>query len=496
MIIYHNALFIKLINNALTMKKINNLFYFSILFFFVFLSSIQLLAQDADLDNVMDEVDLDDDNDGILDEIECFTQFTIIQGSDLGLSTGNNQTVTDIDVSSLFKRPAGSILVSASGIDVNSNDVFFLNSGETPEFTISGDVPVYIKAVHGGIISGANRFDGIKSLDGTTYNLKTPLNNYIEGDSHPDYSVTRSGGNNDGNGDFIWESDSEATGIQFNTSSNGSPGYFVYLRATGCIDSDGDGVDNKLDVDSDGDGCPDAIEGGASFDNNHIFNDTLIGGVNTEGVPYMASSIGQPIGQSINSSLTDVNCSALPVELTFFEATNVNCTNILSWETASEENNSHFVIQYSDDGIFFKDLDEELGKGFSTELIQYHYDHMNIESILYYRLKQVDFDGAYTYSEIVSVKSNCNEKFGEVKIYPNPTQSIINANINIKGDINTEITIKLLDNLGRTKFVKQFTSFNGQNIEKLDMNDFAPGLYYFTIDYGNGQSDTVKILKQ
>jgi len=67
-------------------------------------------------------------------------------------------------------------------------------------------------------------------------------------------------------------------------------------------DSDGDNIQNHLDLDADADGCPDAIEGGGSFTNADIQNDTLIGGVDADGVPIVATSSGQSVGTSMDPS--------------------------------------------------------------------------------------------------------------------------------------------------------------------------------------------------
>ncbi len=69
-----------------------------------------------------------------------------------------------------------------------------------------------------------------------------------------------------------------------------------------CVDTDGDGIINSLDLDSDNDGCPDAIEGGGSFTYADIQNDTLTGGVSTDGIPLVAG-VGQAIGSSQDSTV-------------------------------------------------------------------------------------------------------------------------------------------------------------------------------------------------
>ncbi len=86
---------------------------------------------------------------------------------------------------------------------------------------------------------------------------------------------------------------------------------FSYDEEIYC-DPDGDGQPNYLDSDSDNDGCPDAYEGGGNFSWNDIMNDTLIGGVDADGVPIVVTSTGQSVGFSIDSSKNYCDAETLP----------------------------------------------------------------------------------------------------------------------------------------------------------------------------------------
>ncbi len=90
-----------------------------------------------------------------------------------------------------------------------------------------------------------------------------------------------------------------------------------------------------------------------------------------------------------------------PVELLNFD---VNCDEI-AWSTASEINNNLFVIEYSDDGINWKEYLVEPGVGNSNEVFDYDISIDNKTG--YYRLKQIDFDGTTEYLEIRFI--DCNE---------------------------------------------------------------------------------------
>ena len=94
----------------------------------------------------------------------------------------------------------------------------------------------------------------------------------------------------------------------------------------------------------------------------------------------------------------------LPVELSRFEATTESENVRLDWTTVSEEESDYFEIERSNDGNDFEMIGKLEAQGRSSEKIDYHtYDEMPYKGFNYYRLKQVDQDGKFEYSEVVSV---------------------------------------------------------------------------------------------
>jgi len=99
-----------------------------------------------------------------------------------------------------------------------------------------------------------------------------------------------------------------------------------------------------------------------------------------------------------------VSCtSSLPISLVKFEGTSTPERNLLTWFTATEQDNSHFELEYSNDAINFESVATIDGQGTTTQATEYAYLHRTESTIAYYRLKQVDFNGAFTYSEPISV---------------------------------------------------------------------------------------------
>ena len=157
-------------------------------------------------------------------------------------------------------------------------------------------------------------------------------------------------------------------------------------------------------------------------------------------IPVAFTSSGN---QSDEIETAGFDASALPVDLMYFNASLKNSYAELIWATAMEENNSHFEIQRSLDGQNFEKIAEEPGNGNSMNIIKYQYQDVNIptqDDPIYYRLKQVDFDGAFEYSPIVYVKSGEEHM---ANVYPNPAIDFINVSKN-----GYRFSVKILDRNG------------------------------------------------
>jgi hypothetical protein len=129
----------------------------------------------------------------------------------------------------------------------------------------------------------------------------------------------------------------------------------------------------------------------------------------------------------------------VPIELLKFEANlNKNKQVLCSWATATEINNDYFTIERSIDGRVFEVIGKVEGAGNSSSIINYSFLDKNPHSNLsYYRLRQTDFDGQYSYSEIVSVNIS-DEAF---VVYPNPATDEVTIILNEIGQENHLINI-------------------------------------------------------
>lgn len=183
---------------------------------------------------------------------------------------------------------------------------------------------------------------------------------------------------------------------------------------------------------------------------------------------------------------------ALPVELIQFSAQAINAnTSELKWTTASEINNSHFVIERSYDGVLFEEIGLKQGRGNSNEVINYSHIDATIAigtKIAYYRLLQYDYDGTSEYSEIRTVDWNSTLLESSLKVYPNPSNGTIYININ--AEISSQVSVNLMDING--KVLKQWIANEGTS--SFSIAGITDGIYFLKYNI-NGTPHTLKVVK-
>ena len=192
-------------------------------------------------------------------------------------------------------------------------------------------------------------------------------------------------------------------------------------------------------------------------------------GSNNDGVSKERSVDGGVTWQ--NTSLPTFgasNATVLPIELLYFNAIYNGKYVNLNWSTATEINNDYFTIERSSDGLNFESLLIAKGSGNTTSQINYaNSDEDPIHGISYYRLKQTDFDGNFSYSHIVSVSSQLDEDY---KIYPNPNESGL---LKISSGGTSGFEVKIIDALGRVIY----NEYTKDSTIQLDLTSFGKGVY-------------------
>ncbi len=163
----------------------------------------------------------------------------------------------------------------------------------------------------------------------------------------------------------------------------------------------------------------------------------------------------------------------LPINLISFNALLKNDFVKLEWVTASEDNNSFFEIQSSSDGKCFNNIGKVKGAGSSNCIINYCYnDTRKVNDVIYYRLKQVDSDGKFSYSKIVYVDSR-NEK--TQLLSQNINENIMNLNIKSTEDQNVKMQLYTIN--GQLVKTKNMSILKGSNEYKVVVNNLLVGVY-------------------
>ncbi len=172
--------------------------------------------------------------------------------------------------------------------------------------------------------------------------------------------------------------------------------------------------------------------------------------------------------------------SPLPIELVEFTAKlNSSKKTDLNWTTATEINSDYFIIERSADGITFENIATTNAAGNSTSITNYTaIDENPLKGVSYYRLKQFDFDGNFTYSQIESIN---NDEFNmEVNLFPNPSADGA-FNLDIVGSENEEILVVLFNANGQMVYSKAIVTSSSQTTIAINTeNKLSSGIYWVT----------------
>jgi hypothetical protein len=184
--------------------------------------------------------------------------------------------------------------------------------------------------------------------------------------------------------------------------------------------------------------------------------------------------------------------SALPVEMVDFTAKAASSSAVLNWTTAAEVNNSHFVVQRSNDNVHFTPVTEVsslASNGNSTRALTYSFvddaaKANSANNTVYYRLVQVDMDGSEYTSASVAV--NFTDAKANVVVAPNPFTHNFTV---FAGEVGNH-TVVVTDITGKVMFSKEVS--NANSIQITEMNEMSAGIYFVTVDNGSA----IKVLKQ
>ena len=178
---------------------------------------------------------------------------------------------------------------------------------------------------------------------------------------------------------------------------------------------------------------------------------------------------------------------ALPVEWLNINARGIPNGAEVVWSPGSEDNNSHFIIERTIDGMDWENIGRITGAGYATTINNYSVTDENPnKDINYDRVKQVDFDGQFDYSYVVVINNGAANDGLDLKVYPNPANNYVYIRWN-KDSRNSEV--RVLDINGEV--VAQLEPKAG-NTTRIDLTNFDTGIYF--LKYTTGEQEVVKKL--
>lgn len=172
----------------------------------------------------------------------------------------------------------------------------------------------------------------------------------------------------------------------------------------------------------------------------------------------------------------------LPIELLSFSARAKNKVVELEWSTASETNNDYFTIERSEDGLAFSALDQIAGAGQSKRILNYNtVDENPLHGRSYYRLKQTDYDGSFSYSQIDAVHF---AQLMDAKIFASNNT----IEVGLETQVAEAIEVSVLDVAGRVILNKKWNTDEGENSFSINQSELgASGVYLIRLDGAHTQ---------
>ncbi len=181
--------------------------------------------------------------------------------------------------------------------------------------------------------------------------------------------------------------------------------------------------------------------------------------------------------------------SAVLLSFAFFNILSANCIyeqviqgenlpigTMLTWSTSFEENNVMFIVEKSEDGKSFTEVGSVDASGDSDDIKEYNFlDVMSNASKSYYRLKQVDLDGTFSYSEILIVQQKFANNFMVARMSAVATTDIFEVTIDAMKD--AELEYDLANWKGEVVLEDKMIIINGLNDLSVDLRDQKAGIY-------------------
>ena len=232
-----------------------------------------------------------------------------------------------------------------------------------------------------------------------------------------------------------------------------------------------------------------------------VFSGSTLPGTFTSSSPngeltFVFTSDGSSNNDGWIAEIAYLNCnpSILPIDLINFSATLYGEAVKLNWQTVSEINNDYFTVERSIDGIIWEVVSNVNGAGNSTSILSYQsLDLEPYPRISYYRLKQTDFDGVFSYSLIRVVNILTMAPLNTV-IYPNPNNGLFNVRLPLS-NLKSPLFYSIYNLSGKLIIRKEINKSLNDNNYKINVPEIPKGFYYISIKIGDYSSKTKLIIQ-
>lgn len=194
----------------------------------------------------------------------------------------------------------------------------------------------------------------------------------------------------------------------------------------------------------------------------------------------------QPVIDLDLSGTGSLNCTfPLPITLHEFYGINQGDENVLSWIVNSQVNNDYFTIERSVNGFEWEVVGHVDGAGTVQETMYYNLRDSNpYFPVSYYKLKQTDYDGNYSYSEIISISNYRTDSEFISNIFPNPSSDFATFTFN-GTDTKTPLNVKVVNEIGATVQEFNYVTLHKGMPSTLRTFDLANGMYQVVFTQGN-----------
>lgn len=277
-------------------------------------------------------------------------------------------------------------------------------------------------------------------------------------------------------------------------TGGGTPGKGVWYKLTGnggtvtlTTDDAYTNFDTQLNVYS---GAPGTLTCVTADDDAGSGTTSTVTFSTTNGTNYYIYADGN--GAAEGTFIIKNSCSFLPIILSYFNGKNNKTENVLSWESLTELNADCYLLERSSNGEAFQMLGKIPARGNSHEPQLYQFKDTDPFTKTYYRLKMVDRDGTFEYSEQIVLSKKVITK-DILKIVPNPAHD--RTLIQLKTDAGTMVSVSVNDLLGRQLVKTNQTVKNEDYSIPLNLETIETGSYFLMLVLDSGEIITEWLVK-